>query len=356
MKHAPKWIAISLICVICLGFMIEFKQSHSAKETLREEGIRYYRMGKYDAATDSFTKALSQKEWFSDHMDQDIYFYLADGEMKQENYEEAITYYDKLLELGNKGVELYLNLGMCLEQTGHPKKAYKYYKKAVKADAQNSDIYYYLCSTSAKLGKTDECKQYAEKGFSYFKDQLSEGTKKIIETKDVSKVTSTQLKELKKCGQLSYLSGNYEDANAYYKLLDQAGETDAKLYIGHCLAEAGEFEKALESLNQYEEANGISAFSIAKKVYCYMELKQYKEALKLVDVAIGMEDQKSTQELLYEKGVALERTGDFDGAFDVFAKYIEEYPKDAKGKREYDFLVTRISDDKAKAAGVNNGN
>lgn len=349
-------LGIVIVLVSCFWFMADFREQHSAKERLREAGIRYYRMARYEDAADCFSLALKQKELFTEHADKDIYYYLADGEMKQENYTSAITYYEKLLQLKEESVDLYANLGICYEKINKEEQAYTYFKKAIDCDDTNSDIYYYLCEVCLKLGQNEEGREYAQKGFACLQEQLSESVAAIISAGKVENPTSSQMKELNKCGQLSYLSGNYEEAYTYYNILYQSGEKKAALYMGHCLAEAGQYEQALELLQTYKEINGQNPLADAKIVYCYMQMEQYDEALALVDKALEEEGQTLSQELLYEKGVALERKGDFDGAFDCFAQYVEQYPGEEDGKREYDFLVTRISDEKAESAGVDNGN
>jgi tetratricopeptide (TPR) repeat protein len=197
--------------------------------------------------------------------------------------------------------------------------------------------------------------EYAKQGYQYVKGQMSTAVQELVANGTAQSVTTGQSKELNKCGQLAYLSGNYEEAYTYYSVLYSAGEDGAALYMGHCLAESGQYEQALELFDNYESKHGEQPLSVAKKAYCKMQLEQYAEALELIDKALAMDGQQLGKELLYEKGVALERTGDFDSAFDCFAEYVEQYPEDTQAQREYDFLVTRLSDEKAEAVGVDNG-
>lgn len=343
-------LTVSIVC------MVQFKQQHSAKETLREEGIRYYRMARYEDAADCFSLALKQQELFTEESDRDIYYYLADGEMKQEDYASAITYYEKLVQLKEESVDLYANMGICYEQLDKAEQAYSCFKQAVALEDSNGDIYSHLSQVCNKLGKTEECQEYAQKGYDCVKKQLSKNVTALLSGGQANSLTTGERRDLNQCGQLAYFSGNYQEAYQYYEILYQSGDSSAALYMGHCLAEAGEYERAMELLNAYKETDGDNPLADAKIVYCYMQLGQYEEALALVDEALNQEGQTLQQELLYEKGVALERKGEFDSAFDCFAQYVEQYPGEEKGKREYDFLVTRISDEKAAVAGVDNGN
>lgn len=356
MHKRVKYIVIVALIILCGYGMVQFKAHHSAKEVLREEGIRYYRMAKYGDAADCFSLALKQQESFSGDVDKDIYFYLADGEMKQENYTTAITYYEKLLELSENGVDLYANLGICYEQQEKYNQAYTYFNKAAKCKDASSEVFYQLAEICLLVNRQEEAKKAATSGYAILKKQISKPVQKVLETGVLENPSKGQLNELTKCAQLSYLSGDYDSAYSYYKILKETGNETADLYMGHCLAEAGKYEEALAMLLAYEKAHGEQMLSTAKIAYCYMQQGKYEEALPLIDKALTGNETALVQELLYEKGIALEHTGDFDGAFDCFADYISRYPEDEQGKREYDFLVTRISDEKAASAGVDNGN
>jgi tetratricopeptide (TPR) repeat protein len=335
-------IVIAIIC--SLSFMIHFKSTHSAKERLREAGIRYYRMGWYDDADECFSLALKQKEAFSLRSDKDIYYYLADGEMKRDNYANAIVYYDKLINLGEEGKDLYGNLGLCYHEIGKDKECYDSLKKAAAASDADTEIIYTLMVTCQNLGYFDEVQKYADEGYKLVKKTLSTESKELM-TKDVKKsgkVSSKVLRELREYGTFAYLSGEYTVAYTCYDILMKQGHTDVTPYVACCLADKGEYEEALDMLLDYTASNETNALCDAKIVYCYMQLGKYKEALSLVDKAMSYEGQGALKELLYEKGVALEYTGDFNGAYECFREYVGKYPDDEKAKREYDFLLTRV--------------
>ena len=339
-----RYILIAVIVICSLSFMIHFKTTHSAKERLREAGIRYYRMGWYEDADECFSLALKQKEAFSLKSDKDIYYYLADSEMKRGNYKNAIVYYDKLIKLGESGKDLYGNLGLCCHEAGRDKECYDNLKKAAKASDADAEIIYTLMVTCQNLGYFDEVKQYATEGYKLIKDSLSKETKEVM-TSDISdsdKVSSKVLMELREYGTFAYLSGEYTVAYTCYDILMKQGASDVTPYVACCLADKGEYEEALNMLLDYTSSNDTNALCDAKIVYCYMQLGKYKEALLLVDKAMSYESQGAIKELLYEKGVALEYTGDFNGAYECFKEYISKYPDDEKARREYDFLSTRI--------------
>ena len=344
-----------LVLAAALYGMLSFSWAHSAKETLREEGIRYYRMGDYENATDCLTLALKQKEAGSQKVDRDIYYYLADGQMKQEDYAAAVTYYEKLLELHNTGIDLYTNLGICYEKLNKPEAALTYYKKAIACKEATSTHYAMLAQFYRKQNAITECKSTAQKGYDLLKKE--EGDTPYEKGKDTETMSSAEKDKVLRYAVLAYLSGNYEDAYAYYKLEEDGGDQEASLAMGHCLAESGKYEEALSLLNSYVSQHGATTFANAKIAYCYMQLGQYEQAARLIDACLVASDVGGLQaELTYEKGVVLEKSGDFDSAYDCFTAYLALVPNDEKAKREVDFLITRLSDEKAAAVGQDNGN
>ena len=205
-KHIVRTVIMLLAIMLAVIFMINFRFTHSAKERLREAGIRNYRMGRYEEAADFFSLALKQKEAFTSRTDQDIYLYLADGEMKREKYTSAVTYYEKLLEQKVDSVELYANLGMCYERMGKYDAAYEYLKKAIEKKSDDSELYYTICEVCLHLDMNDEAAEYAKEGYSWLKKQMSKAVRQIVKSGNADSISAMQLRELTKCGQLAKLS------------------------------------------------------------------------------------------------------------------------------------------------------
>ncbi|MBQ4231684.1 MAG: tetratricopeptide repeat protein, partial [Lachnospiraceae bacterium] len=202
-----KVVLLIAFAMVSIVFMVQFKNNHSAKERLREAGIRYYRMGWYDDADECFALALKQKEAFDDASDRDIYYYLADGEMKQKDYSSAIKYYEKLIEIGEDSKDLYGNLGICYHLQGKDDMCYDYLKKAAKAEDSDSSIIYTLMIACQNLGKFDEAKEYASKGYKLAKSTLSPDAKSMLKSSKGGTVTSKLAGELKEYGTFAYLNG-----------------------------------------------------------------------------------------------------------------------------------------------------
>lgn len=356
MKKAGKILLIVVGLFVCIFGMNQFRCNHSAKENLREAGIRYYRMEDYSNAVESFSLALEQKEPFTKDVDLDIYYYLANGEFRQKHYSNAITYYNKLIELGEKSAGLYTDLGISYMNLSKYEAAYRALKKAVSYGDSTIDVYYNVCQACIYTNRSLECVKYAKLGYPKIKKTMDSKVLHALETKEISSLSKERRDLLKKYGTMAYMSGDEEYAYTIYSLLNDGQDEEIPLYLGYCLAGKKDYKGAIAAITQYEQTHEATPLADAKLAYCFIQLGQYEEAKTWIEKALSYENQPMKQELLMEKGIVFERTGDFDAAFDCFSEYVKAYPSDPKGIREYDFLVTRISDEKAAVCGVDNGN
>ncbi len=91
-------LCYNLIFIIALLFIIIFGSMHvfTKKKSLRKEGIDYYNKGEYEAAIESFDKALKCKQWFSDSVNVDIEMYKADCYLKLSEYSDAERVYSSI--------------------------------------------------------------------------------------------------------------------------------------------------------------------------------------------------------------------------------------------------------------------
>ncbi len=74
-----------LVVVLVLGLLHTFTK----KNKYRDMGISCYKEGNYEEALEYFEKALDRKQWFSEKVDVDIEFYIADSYIKLEDFTAA---------------------------------------------------------------------------------------------------------------------------------------------------------------------------------------------------------------------------------------------------------------------------
>ena len=73
----------------------------------------------------------------------------------------------------------------------------------------------------------------------------------------------------------------------------------------------------------------------------YVEKKDYDNALSYIQKGIE-QGGDSKAEFMYGKIVIYEKAQEYDKAYEAAKKYVELYPDDEAGKKEYTFLATRI--------------
>ncbi len=80
---------------------------------------------------------------------------------------------------------------------------------------------------------------------------------------------------------------------------------------------------------------------LSKVCDSYIASKNYKKALQYAeDGAAASED--STMEFMFKKIIIYEKLGDYQSACSAAKEYVDQYPDDEKGQKEYKFLSTRI--------------
>ena len=69
--------------------------------------------------------------------------------------------------------------------------------------------------------------------------------------------------------------------------------------------------------------------------------EDYESALKTLQAGIALGESGVLKNLMQEEIACLEKMGDFAGAREKAAKYLEKYPDDAMMQKEYEFLKSR---------------
>lgn len=167
--------------------------------------------------------------------------------------------------------------------------AEKTYEVLLQADKERAEYYYFLSMAQANLGQLDAAQESLQKG---------EGL----------------------------------DAQAM-------GAADARLTLGNALLDQGQTEAAM-ALYQSAISSGQATADVYNQVgLCYLEAKEYDAALAAFQNGLTVD--AGNQQLLFNRAVACEYTGDFSGAKEYMEQYVAAYPDDTEAQRELAFLRTR---------------
>ncbi|MBM4137690.1 MAG: tetratricopeptide repeat protein [Nitrospira sp.] len=103
-------------------------------------GIIYYQEGNYDLAIEYIRKALE----FNPLSDAYAYFYLGNALKNKKQFDEAITCYQRALQMNPQLIEAYHNLAWIFQEKNQTDEAITYYQKALNLNPALADAYYNL--------------------------------------------------------------------------------------------------------------------------------------------------------------------------------------------------------------------
>lgn len=164
----------------------------------------------------------------------------------------------------------------------------------------------------------------------------------------------------------SYLKeGNYAEAISVYKGLvsgkdsDSAKEKNERLYsrmgVAYCGMENYEaaidcFEKAASFSKEgrlSKEELPTQIFSYNEQGLNYLKASEYEKALEVILKGLSLEPEEEPKKTLVKnKIIVLEHLARFEEAFAECESYIGSYPEDEQMLKEYEFLKTRIKEEK----------
>jgi len=122
------------------------------------EGIDFFKQGKYKEAIDSFLKAADK---FPDSVE--VLYNLGVSYLRSGNSENAISTLEKAIQLKQDIIEVYFALGECYFTIGKSDKAMEAFSKAIDFQPNNAKAYYNLGIVYYKYDKTDEAIGFLEK-------------------------------------------------------------------------------------------------------------------------------------------------------------------------------------------------
>lgn len=255
----------------------------------------------YDRAEDLLMKSLK----FTNDEDIDekisVYFELCDIFLKKEKFNEAITYFNKILDL-KEMPGAYYGLAICNDFcNGDINYSIKNYKLAISLDENYDRAHYYLAHAYDKIGKSNLAI-----------DEL----KKVIDIDEFDFVSYNDLGSI-------YEVLNKDDLAEFYvkKSLDIKSDYGRALYnMGVLSKKKGDNKLALkyyyEAIGKFEDP-----FLFLNMSAIYIEEKDYKSAINILDR--GLKDFPNSVNLHYNKACSFHLLGRDDLAKDEIIKAIE---------------------------------
>lgn len=287
------------------------------QESYRGAGIAYMKTADYEKAQEMFLRALKESDGTIGDMEMDLSYYLGETQTCLGNYQDAIETYSNVLEVYDKEQDAYFYRGSAYLQLGKNEKAEKDFEKA--AGKGDMRILYGIYEAYVLKG--------SDAGVSYLD--------KIVKAKGDSP------EELYIKGKAYYQLGDVEQAVATLKQSGEKKESQAWFYLGYIYEQQGDFDSALEAYETYQKEAGLSFGEYQTVSACMQKAGKYEAALELNRSLREGAGKETVQNLLFEEILIYENCGEYSTAREKAESYVSEYPSDAQGQKEYQFLLTR---------------
>lgn len=205
-------------------------------------GMVYFNQDKYQDALEVIYHALTL-----DSVNQNLHYTLGLVLEKIGYVAEAITAYQKVIELSPQWLEVYHTLGKVLAETGEFVQAETIYLQAIDLDKNNYLSYFYL-------GNLLMMQQQIEKAIAIYQTslQINPSDSAILFNLGVAFTAKNEsAKASLYFGYAAYYQGEYQKAIAHFQnfLNTQTGDIDLYLHLSLALQQCGQTQEAIKLIN-----------------------------------------------------------------------------------------------------------
>ena len=293
------------------------------KRAFRAIGITYYEEGKYEEAGSYFEKALAEELLPS--LNADIRMYLADTLECEGDYVSAIAMYDELLKEQKDYAAGYRARAYMNYIQGEYEKSLADYDEAIALEPGNFDLYFGKYNVLEKLGR------------------VSEQTE-LLHT--IMAIENPSPEDAYFIAKAQFFCGEFDAALTGLTTVAENGYDDAHYYIGEIYHARSDYGEAVYHYKQYIGGSGAKdAAAYNQMGICLMKQEKFEEALEAVRAGQKFSDALHGKQLLFNEVVILEKTGEYNTAYERAVEYRNRYPEDARIRRELEFLATRVREE-----------
>ena len=293
------------------------------KRAWRAIGISFYEEGSYTEAKAYFEKALAEE--LLPGLNADIRMYLADALECGGDYATAIAVYDELLKEQKEYAAGYRARAYMRYVQGDYAESLADYDAAIALTPNNFDLYFGKYNVLEKLGRKKEQTELLQV---------------------ITHIESPTPEDAYFIAKAQYFSGAYDEALVGLAAAAKNGYEDAYYYIGEIYHERSDYKEAVHYFKLYIAGSGAQdAAAYNQMAICLMKQEKYADALETVRGGQKLSDVLHGRQLLFNEIVILERTGEYNAAYERAVEYRNRYPEDAKIKKEMEFLASRVREE-----------
>lgn len=287
----------------------------------RGEGIALIGLARYAEAAEAFSKALSYTDRKMDKTRYDILKYQASACLRSGDYSGTVTTCTTLLDM-KEDADVCYYLGAAYLGLGDQDQAKKNFDRAVALDEGSYALYLHIYECYADYDLTAD-------GDSYLKTAES--------------IQPESDDDYYQLGQIYYYLEQYDEAKNALAPAAENGYTPAMELMGEVYLAQEDYDHALSMFQSLMDLKGESPAAYNGLALCSIASGNYDGALAYIEEGLKLDTDESKQNLRFDEIVCYEKKLDFETAAIKARAYVELYPTDEAGQREYRFLKTRVS-------------
>ncbi|EOS52721.1 hypothetical protein C809_00475 [Lachnospiraceae bacterium MD335] len=287
--------------------------------TSRGEGLAYMGLGDYASAQSAFLESIQNAGNTVTALEYDTNYYLAAAYMKQGKYDDAENVYSAIIALKRKELDAYYLRACVMLKKNNYEAAVSDFEKAFSLAPDNLELV-----TDAYVEM--QAAGFGEEGKTYLSDFMEQKGKKLSDGEK---------------GMIYYYLEDYQNARTYLDGFLNGNDSGKSLLLGQTYEMLGDMNYATTVYQTYLSGNEPDAAIYNNLGMCLVKQEKYSEALEALEAGIAVGESAYSQELKYNRIIVNEYLGNFSQAKKLMEEYLQIYPDDAKAKREYEFLQTR---------------
>lgn len=285
-------------------------------------GLAYMGLADYGEAEEAFKEALENTDSRQKGNRLDLQLYLATAQYRQGKYEDTVITCDEILAEASKGnADAYFLRGASCLHEGQQEEAGEDFDAAVTLEPDDYDLYLNIYECYDQMNLSGLGGQYLQSALNIQGDDTEHSYNR---------------------GRVYYYLKSYTEAQS--QLIGPVEEKyePAMYLIGRVYLALEDYEHAQAIYRQIQEEFGQTAQSWNGLALCAVQTGDYDAALEYVSQGLAAEgSEEDRQELYFNEIVVYERKLDFATARTKAQEYVQRYPSDEAGQREWTFLSTR---------------
>ena len=194
------------------------------------------------------------------------------------------------------------------------------FKKAIKENSKDYELYIGVYQTLSKYGMTDQGNEYLQTALKIEGDKANDSMQK---------------------GRIYTLLGDYDSAVKYLKKAIDGKLVKANYYMGEACQQNGDSDSAQKYFQTYLDSSEADSYDLMNMGLAQMESGNYDTAITYFTTALDLDSVPNKQQIMKNMIIAYEYSGDFESAKSEMEDYMDEFPDDTDAAREQQFLETR---------------